>query len=388
MIRLLPLRYNFRNLGRRRLRTALTALGIGMVVFVCVLLQAFAEGLRGSLVNSASELNAILLNANADTDLTRSRVDKGAADTVTASIEGVREEYGRRMISPEVHLGTNVKLVKDSKQENLGVVRGVRDIAFRVHPQVRLLEGDICGPGRKVMVGRLAAAKLGLPPEALYPGRTIYFEDDPWEIVGTFAAPGTVFESEIWCDVDDIIVSTKREEYSAITVVLKDAESFEDVEYFCKSRLSLELQAWKEKDFYGQAARTLQPIRVMVDIMILLVLLGGVVAGMNTMYTAVLGRFREFGALQTIGFSRLSIVLGLAIESVTLAVLGGVAGGAAARLADGFALKVPMGAFAFDIGPELMLYGVGLAAVMGLLGAILPGIKSARMKLVDSLRAL
>ncbi|MDP7034282.1 MAG: ABC transporter permease [Planctomycetota bacterium] len=386
--RLIPFRYNLRSLGRRRLRTMLTVVGISLVVFVCILMLSFSRGIKSSFSNTASSQNAIIVNANAFTDLTLSRVPKGVADNFAASANGIKEEHGQRLISPEVHLGSNIELSKDSGQFLFGVVRGVRPIAFRVHPQVGITKGREPAPGRKVIVGRLAATKLGIADDAIALGSTLYFEGDAWEVVGFFDAPGTAFESEIWCDVDDLIVSTKREEYSAISVVLESPEGFEDVDYFCKSRLNLELQAWKESVFYSRLAETLDPMIYLVGIMVVMVTGGGILAGMNTMYAAVLGRFQEFGILRLMGFSRLSILTGLCCESMLIAGTGGMLGAIFAEMIGGFSLRFPMGAFSLTVELEILLIGILQALFIGLAGGLLPGIRSIRMSQVDSIRAL
>ncbi len=386
--RLIPFRYNVRSLGRRRLRTMLTIVGISLVVFVCILMLSFSRGIKSSFSNTASAQNAIIVNANAFTDLTLSRVPKGVADNFAASVGGIREEYGQRLISPEVHLGSNIELSRDSGQFLFGVVRGVRPIAFRVHPQVGITKGREPAHGRKVIVGRLAATKLGIADDAIALGSTLYFEGDAWEVVGFFDAPGTAFESEIWCDVDDLIVSTKREEYSAISVVLESPEGFEDVDYFCKSRLNLELQAWKESVFYSRLAETLDPMIYLVGLMVVMVTGGGILAGMNTMYAAVLGRFQEFGILRLMGFSRLSILTGLCCESMLIAGTGGMLGAIFAEMIGGFSLRFPMGAFSLTVELEILLIGILQALFIGLAGGLLPGIRSIRMSQVDSIRAL
>ena len=188
--------------------------------------------------------------------------------------------------------------------------------------------------------------------------------------------------------MDDLIVSTKREEYSAISVVLESPEGFEDVDYFCKSRLNLELQAWKESVFYSRLAETLDPMIYLVGLMVVMVTGGGILAGMNTMYAAVLGRFQEFGILRLMGFSRLSILLALCCESMVIAGIGGLLGAIFAEMIGGFSLRFPMGAFSLTVELEILLIGILQALFIGLAGGLLPGIRSIRMSQVDSIRAL
>ena len=54
--------------------------------------------------------------------------------------------------------------------------------------------------------------------------------------------------------------------------------------------------------------------------------IGAVFGAMNTMYAIVSQRTREIGTLRALGFSRFSILLSFVMESVLLALVGGVLG--------------------------------------------------------------
>lgn len=386
--RFIPLRYNLRNLGRRPLRTLLTILGLALVVFGCILMHSFATGLNKRQIRSASKQNVIILSSKIDDDITMSSISKGSVDTLSASFSGIKEEYGQRLISPEVYHGAKVRLAENADHFNLAVMRGVKSMAYRVHPQVNIIEGHEAKRGHQIMVGKLVAAQMGLENDALKVGRKLFVADHSWEIVGIFEAPGTVYESEIWCDADDLIVATKRNDYSAISLVVDSAEAVDDINYFCEKRIDLEVKSLTETSFYSKLAKTMNSLGLIVYFMLALVVFGGVLGGTNTMYAAVLGRFREFGTLRTLGFSKMGIFVGLCIESVIIASAGGVLGATLATLANDFALRIPMGAFALHVGMAEMLAGFGLALFIGFIGAIVPGIKSMKMSTVESIRAV
>src|SRR2546427_12326471 len=58
----IPLRYNFRSLTVRRTTSAMTALGVALVVMVLVLLLGLIEGLRQTMLLAGSHGNWILLS--------------------------------------------------------------------------------------------------------------------------------------------------------------------------------------------------------------------------------------------------------------------------------------------------------------------------------------
>jgi len=64
--------------------------------------------------------------------------------------------------------------------------------------------------------------------------------------------------------------------------------------------------------------------------------IGAVFGAMNTMYAIVAARTREIGTLRALGFSRRAVLLSFVLESVFLALVGGVLGVVLAVPANGF----------------------------------------------------
>ena len=58
----IPLKYNIRNLFVRRVTTALTVLGIGLVVAVFLSVMALGEGITKVFTTSGSEKNVLVLS--------------------------------------------------------------------------------------------------------------------------------------------------------------------------------------------------------------------------------------------------------------------------------------------------------------------------------------
>lgn len=106
----------------------------------------------------------------------------------------------------------------------------------------------------------------------------------------------------------------------------------------------------------------------------------------NTVAMSVRERTREMAILRTLGYTPgeiLSLVLG---ESVVISVLGGVVGlGLGMLLAKG--IEENASGFPFQgIKPEAVLIVLGIAALIGLLAAVVPARIAARSNVVESLR--
>jgi putative ABC transport system permease protein len=239
-----------------------------------------------------------------------------------------------------------------------------------------------------LLVGRLAHTRLSLPAEALAPGTTFWFDARSWTVVGTFEAPGTVLEAEVWCPLRDLQIAARRDNLSCVVLTLDDTGEFGDVDAFCKQRLDLELVAMRETDYYGSLSRFFLPIRAMVAATALLIALGGVFGGLNTMYAAFASRVRELGALQAIGFSRRAVVLSLVQESVLATTAGTlVASVLGLAVLDGLAVRFSMGAFGLVVDGLVLGTGIVAGVLLGVVGALPPAWRCLRMPIPEALKA-
>ena len=384
--RFLPWEYAIRNLFRRPLRTALTFVGLTTVVMLVFVVVGFIRGLEKSLAVSGDPQVAIIFALGMGENLEYSSIDMGSSDVVAASVEGIQERNGQKYVSPELYLGTSMTL-PDKDQARMGLVRGVTPAALLVRRQVELKEGQWPKSG-EVLVGRLAATKLGVSAGDVAIGKTIKLEGRDWKISGTFAAGGAAFESEVWCRLDELQQAMKRQDISLVAVTLAPGTEFSNVELFCMERLDLELQAVRESEYYATLQKDYGPVRMLAWLVVLLVSGAGVFAGLNTMYGSVVGRIRELSTLQTIGFARRAMLVSLIQEGVILAAAASLTATAAALLFINHAsVRFTMGAFALRIDDVAVLIGCGVGLLLGVFGAIPPAIRALRMPIVDGLRA-
>lgn len=402
-MRTLPLEYAVRNLARSRVRLAASLIGATLVVLLALAAAGFVRGMQLTLSQPAPlHENVILLGAGSEEAIERSQIDASVDAIAAASIPGLKTRAGIVYASPEIHIALPLRESQQSADELQGVLRGVRPVALLVHPQVELTAGRFPRQGEsEIMVGSLAAARLGLPADRLGLGQTLRMADRTWTIVGTFRAPQTVMDAEIWLPINDLQVATRREaSLSCVVLSLPHPGSaaspesttrpatFGDVDLFAKSRLDLEITAIRERDYYSSIAAFYAPIRVMVIVTAVLIASGGVLGGLNTMYAAFASRIREIGMLQSLGFARRAIVLSLIQESIVAAALGSVVATVLAfLLLDGLAVRFSMGAFAVTIDASVTLIGLLGGLVLGLVGAIPPALRCLRQPIPEALKS-
>lgn len=397
-IRLLPWEYGIRNLFRRPLRSLLTLTGLTTVILMVLVLVGFVRGLEGMLEVSGDPQTALVFSLGMGENLEYSSIPMRTSDLIPASVAGIQERDGVQYVSPELYLGTQIHLAGASDladqsgagvaTESFALVRGVTPGALRVRDQIQLESGSWPQPGQ-VMVGRLAATKVGASGTQLSVGNTLEMESREWTISGVFSAAGTAFESEIWCRLDDLQQAMKRQDLSLVAVRLAPDGDFVDLDLFCKERLDLELQSIVEPDYYAALHRDYAPIRWLVWLVVLLVAGAGLLAGLNTMYGAAVGRIPELSMLRTLGFVRRAIAISLVQEALVLALTASLlASLIGIMLFDGAAIKFTMGAFALQIDKVCVLIGCGTGLVLGLTGALPAAVRALRMPVVEGLKAV
>ncbi len=383
---LLPWEYGVRNLARRPVRTGLTLGALATVVMLVFVVVGFIRGLESSLAVSGDEEVVLVYSVNSEENIENSAIASTTPSLLSASVDGAKKRFGVTHVSPELYMGTRVQA--EQGRGGLGLVRGVTRNAPLVRRTVRIRSGHWPQSG-EVIVGKLAAAKLSLENNELALGRKIEFEGREWTVVGEFVANGAAFESEIWCNLDDFQVATKRQDLTLVAMLLAPNRTVAEVSLFCKERLDLELRAIQETDYYATLQTHYKPVRLLAWLVVWLVSAAGVFAGLNMMYGAVSGRTRELATLQAIGYRRRAILLSIVQEGLLLSAAASLLSGVVAlTLFNGFAVRFTMGAFALRIDGVAVLIGCGVGLLLGVLGALPPALKALRGSVAVSLKAV
>ena len=376
-----------RNLFRRPSRSALTLAGLSVVVLLVLVVVGFIRGLEASLAATGRPNVVLVYSLSSGADIENSAVPARTPALLAASVGGVREQHGVQFVSPELYLGTRIKVARQAKS-GLGLVRGVTTTTPLVRQQVQIVEGNWPGPG-EVLVGRLAHSKLGCDKQALAIGESVEFDGRAWKVCGAFVAGGAAYESEIWCPLEDLQGALKRQDLSLVAVAMQSADALSDVDLFCRERIDLELKAVPEVAYYADLQKHYRPVRMLGWVVVCLVAGSGVFAGLNTMYGAVVGRVRELATLQAIGFRRRAILLTLIQEATLLSCCGAlVACVVALMFINGTAVRFTMGAFMLRIDSFAVLIACATAIGLGIVGAIPPATKAMRLPVVEAIKAI
>ena len=380
-------------LGQRLGSSAVIVVGIAGVVGVLVAMLAMAEGYAETLRKTGSLDTAIVLRGASAAEVA-SGLDRDSIVQIAQTPGIARDAKGEPLASPELVVAANLPL-KDATGDDEGSVqlRGIGDEAWLVRPQVHIVDGRRFTPGlRELIVGRGAARQFA----GLVPGHTIRLGSQTWTVAGVFAS-GDALESEIWADANVVAGTYERgSSRNSVTVRLADANGFKAFKAALEANPQLKIDASTTLDFFSkQSEGTATIIRVIGIVVGVIMAIGAMFGALNTMFAAVAARAREIATLRAIGFAGLPVVVAILLETMLLAVAGGVLGGALAWLLfNGYAASTmaagTVGKLSFElhVTAGVLWQGLKWALAIGFIGGLFPAVRAATMPVTTALREL
>ena len=385
----IPFSYIFRNLWTRKVTTLLTASGMALVVFVFAAVLMLDAGLKRTLVSTGSFDNAILLRQSSQTEI-QSAVYRDQASLIETFPEVAHGVDGAPLVSKETLVLTQIPKRGSDRPQNV-VVRGLPPMGVALRPQVRIVDGRMFRAGTsEIIVGRGIAEGF----EGVTIGEKQRFAGREWTVVGTFDGGKSGFDSEMWGDVEQMMQAFRRTAYSSVIVRLRDRADIGALEKRIAGDQRVILDAKPEPTFYEEQSRTLSQFISILGITLSVIFsIGAMIGAMITMYAAVANRTGEIGTLRALGFRRSSILAAFLIESILLAIVGGMMGLVLASFLQAFTITTmnwqsfSQLAFGFDLTARIVVTTMIFAVFMGFVGGFLPSVRAARLEIVDSLRA-
>jgi putative ABC transport system permease protein len=387
----IPLTYNLRSLRVRWVSALVTVVGIAGAVGVFLAMLSLRNGFRATLVSSGSPQNSLVLRAGSTSEM-------GSAVTldqvrIIENAPGVQRNQAGPLVSPEVVAMASFPL-KNKKANANTQLRGVSPLVLSIRDHTHLIAGRFFTPGlNELVIGRNIASTY----DGFELGRTVNFGGVPWTVVGTFDSGGSAFDSEVWCDANALNQAYKRQPniFQSVTVRLTSVTAYAGFKDALSSDPRFNVQVDREIDYYNKQSGTMSAVILGLGSIITVVIgIGAIFAAVNTTYSSVVERAREIATLRAVGFKEGSVVSSFLIESLCLALMGGVAGCIAVLPLNGLTTGAMNWAtfshvtFAFRTTPLLLGYGIIFALCMGVLGAAVPALRAAQTPIASGLREL
>ncbi len=363
--------------------------GIAGVVGVLVAMLAMGEGFKATLQQTGDTHTAILLRGGSQAE-TNSVITRDQVPLI-GTLPGIaRGADGRPLVSPELSQIVNLPSRADGLDTNVQF-RGVGPAGWTLRPQLRIIEGRRFQPGlREIVVGRGAQRQL----RGLEVGNQLKLANQTWTVVGVFEAKDS-HDSELWTDADVLGPAYQRQAFQSVTVKLDGKNGLTQLKAALAADPRLKLDVATTADYYSRQSQGMTTlIRVFGTVIGVIMAIGAAFGALNSMYAAVAGRAREIATLRALGFRGLPVVAAVMLETLLLALLGGVLGALIAWLGFNGNTVSTVGSnfsaviFQFHDTPALLWTGLKWALGIGLIGGLLPALRAARLPVTEALRAL
>jgi ABC-type antimicrobial peptide transport system permease subunit len=416
VVRGVPFSYNVRNLFVRWRVTLLTGLAFTMVVGLMVGMMALVRGMYKLTEGSGHPENVIVM-ADGALDELFSNLSYGDITEIDHTSPLIaKDAEGKPLTSHELYLVVNQQVEnaqKGGRQRRFIQVRGMDNVprALAVH-QMRFKAGGWDDqndttplPGEGVaalnaVLGEGLARELGHDQgrETLNVGDVFSLGPRKWAVKGILDSGGSTIDSEVWTG-RAIAGDTFGKPSGRTTVVIRTASAADAkalAEDLTANYKKPAVQATVEPEYYSKLNAFNVVLLSGVLFVAAFMALGGVVGIMNTMYAAISQRTKDVGLLRILGYTRWQVLRSFFLESMLLALIGGLLGCAVGSLSNGHSMTSILAGGAGGGGKSVVIklvadwpilgYGLAFALVMGCVGGLIPALSAMRLRALESLR--
>ncbi len=380
-----------RNLLRRKVRSALTLIGILIGMTAIVALISLGQGIQQAIDAQFSRIGYDLIFI---------------IPGVTANSQGAPRELNLKLFSSLENVAQTGAILRQTLLVQAGKFQGsLTAIGLTAGFDAwapSLLGGYEFANGKnfelgqsqvQVVVGSAAAQNWELQV-----GQKIQISNKEFTIVGILqpSAGDDQYNHMIFMNLNELYSLTGEPDFVSLAVI-KAKENTDGAQLTQKIETILSNNGIR--DFTVQSSRQLSTVvgnilriiqMALASIAGIALLVGGIGLA-NTVYTSVLERTREIGLLKALGAKRKHILLLFLLESGLLGLLGGVLG-----LAIGFSLSQSVALFARQAIPNLR-FGAGatieliagtllISVLLGAIAGLWPALRASRLRPVEALR--
>jgi putative ABC transport system permease protein len=392
------LRYTIYGVRAQRLRSFLTALGIGVGIGAVVLLTSLGEGLHHFVLAEFSQFGTNLIAINPGKVTTHGVSGALVSNVRPLTIEDTESLKKLPQIMDAVSVVQGNAAIEAASHQRRTTIYGVDASASRVWKFAvaagRFLPNDPPRAARSFAVlGSKVRQELFGSTQAL--GMRVRIGGELFRVIGTMESKGQL----LGFDLDDAVYIPASK-----ALALFNRESLMEIDLLHSTNSSSTVVAEQVRKVlagrHGSEDFTITTQEKMLDVLggvlgtltIAVGALGGIsllvggVGILTIMSIAVNERTGEIGLLRALGVGRNQILALFLGEAVVLAAIGGLAGLGLGIGGSWFvSLLVPAlpshTSWGYVVSAEL------LAALVGLLAGVLPARRAARMHPVEALRA-
>jgi len=353
------------NLKHRPVRTALSALAIGVQVAMVLTLVGLSNGMLADQQGRSRGVGAdILIRAPG------------------SSIIGFTENMPQKIVDyvrkqPHVALATGALIAPTGP---LTSVTGLDLPEFsKMSGNFRYIHGGPLQQKNEVIVDEYYARQ-----NKLHVGDTLTLLNRPWRLTGIYE-PGKIARIIVDLSVLQDLTSESNK-LTVIYVKLDNSSLTDQMISFFKAHGLHDYKIYSMEAFVSAiSVSNLPMLREFIYVVIGIGVIVGFLVVFLSMYTAVLERTREIGVLKALGASRSMIVGILMRETTVLAIVGSIVGIGFSYLTRWVIATLVPGSLIQAIVPVWWPIAGGIAIFGALLGAAYPGWKAATQDAIEAL---
>ncbi len=398
------LRISYRSLGRNKLRSFLTMLGIIIGVAAVIAMLAIGQGASDAVKEQIASLgtNVVIVFPFASSQGVV-RFQAGATSRLTESDAVAIQAQcpAVKYITPAVRVVAQVIAGTQNWQTQImGVYPDFEQIRnWPVQAGSWYTTSDERTAQKVCVIGQTVATNL-FGPGAMPVGATVQIRNIPFRVLGVLASKG---QSAMGQDNDDIVMapfSTVQQDLagtiyanvlfgSAISTNAVNTAVNEITEYM---RIKHNLPAWKPDDFTvrtqteiaSTADATTKTMTLLLASVAAISLIVGGIGIMNIMLVSVTERTREIGIRMAVGARGGDVLMQFLVEALSLSLLGGIIGVVLGVLTSKFVSNVQHWPIA--VSPESIALAFFFAAIIGIFFGWYPARKAANLNPIEALR--
>jgi ABC-type antimicrobial peptide transport system permease subunit len=307
--------------------------------------------------------------------------------------------------------------VRTSNRRRFVQVRGIEDhrVAGVVHHMELFPGGKWWGPAGvqdppkeqsakdalplvQAVLGEGAARVLGSDKNKpmLEVGDTFELGPRKWIVTGVMKSAGSTFGSELWAKQSVVGPMFGKDQFTCLVARTKDKTAAETLAHFLSNDYSPRVRAETETEYYSKLSATNQQFSIAIYFVTIIMAIGGVFGVMNTMFAAISQRTKDIGVLRILGFARWQILVSFFLETLVIALAGGLLGCALGYVCDGWTATSIVSSGPGGGGKTVVLklvvdantlaIGILFTLIMGAVGGLIPSWTATRLRPLESLR--
>lgn len=392
------LRFALRSLTAHRLRTLLSATGIGIGIAAVILLTSIGEGIHQFVISEFTQFGTNIITVTPGKIKTHGRSLGAIGSARLLTIEDALALKNSPYVQ-HVNAGVmgNAEIRARGLSRRVTVYGESPDFAHTFNMKVAsgrfLPEDDPRNPRAYVVLGSKVRTELFGSANPL--GATLQVGLSRFRVIGVMESKGQV----LGFDLDDtVFLPTSR----ALEIFNREGVMEINIAY----QPSAPLEAVVEDigrilvSRHGREDFTITPqqqmlntLNTVLDVLIFAVaalggisLLVGAVGMVTLMHIAVTERVAEIGLLTALGATRARVRILFLTESTVLATLGGL-GGLATGVGIAWLLKSLALGLPVQIPWNYTASALGISVLVGLAAGVIPAMRAARLNPIEALRA-